>query len=119
LPRILHVEDDEDLISVIGATLTRKAEMVAARSLQHAEQLLRDDGFGFDLVLLDQVLPDGDGLGLVPGLLKSRVPIVLLVNEVPANVSPNVAAVLVKSQQPAAQAAAAILTYLARAPTRT
>jgi PAS domain S-box-containing protein len=115
VPRVLYVEDDEDLISVIGATLAGKAHIVPAHNLRDAERLLR--GETFDMVVLDQALPDGDGLSLVdrvPGLIQFSVPIVLLVTDVPSEVSTSVAEVLVKSQVSAAQVAATILCYLPR-----
>jgi PAS domain S-box-containing protein len=115
VPRVLYVEDDEDLISVIGATLAGKAHIVPAHNLRDAERLLRDETF--DMVALDQALPDGDGLSLVdrvPGLVQLPVPIVLLVTDVPSEVSTSVAEVLVKSQVSAAQVAATILSYLPR-----
>jgi PAS domain S-box-containing protein len=114
LPRMLFVEDDEDLISVIGASLASKARVVPARSLQEAEQLLRDEHF--ELVVLDQSLPDGSGLSLVeriPEIVKRILPtVILLATDPPRSVHANVAAVLVKSQVSAAQAAATILSYL-------
>jgi CheY-like chemotaxis protein len=114
LPRLLFVEDDEDLISVISATLASKAQVLAARSLQAAELMLREETF--DLVILDQTLPDGDGLSLVdriPALVERIVPtVILLVTDPSLTVHEKVAAVLVKSQISAAQAAATILSYL-------
>lgn len=114
LPRLLFVEDDEDLISVITATLASKAHVVAAHSLQEAELLLREETF--DLVILDQTLPDGNGLSLVdriPALVERIVPnVILLVTDPSAGVHEKVAAVLVKSQISAAQAAATILSHL-------
>jgi CheY-like chemotaxis protein/two-component sensor histidine kinase len=115
VPRVLYVEDDEDLVIVIGATLVGKAHIVPARNLHDAERLLR--GETFDMVVLDQALPDGDGLSLVdrvPSLVQFSVPIVLLVTDVPSEVSRGVAEVLVKSQVSAAQVAATILCYLPR-----
>jgi CheY-like chemotaxis protein len=114
LPRLLFVEDDEDLISVIGATLASKVRIVAAHTLQEAELLLREERF--EMVVLDQTLPDGNGLSLVdriPSLVERVVPtIILLATDPPRSVHDKVAAVLVKSQNSAAQAAATILTYL-------
>jgi PAS domain S-box-containing protein len=113
VPRILYVEDDDDLISVIGATLAHRAQVVPAYSLLEAERLLREEAF--DLVILDQSLPDGNGLNWVdrlPGLLGRSIPVVLLATNTPEHVNRNVSAVLVKSQASAAQAAATILAYL-------
>ena len=115
VPRVLYVEDDEDLISVIRAALAGRIEVVAARSLQAAEQLLREDKFG--LVILDQQLPDGNGIGLVDRIAElagRAVPIIILsAAAVPHDAYPRVAAVLIKSQVSAAQVATTILSYLA------
>ncbi len=111
LPRVLFVEDDEDLISVIGATLTDRVQIIPAHNLQRAERLLREERF--DLVILDQMLPDGNGLMLVDRIPELVVPkVILLVTDPPRVVDARVAAVLVKSQVSAAQAAATILSYL-------
>jgi CheY-like chemotaxis protein len=111
MPRVLFVEDDDDLISVIGATLSGRIQIVPAHDLQKAERLLREEKF--DLVVLDQMLPDGNGLALVdrmPELVVTKV--ILLVTDPPKVVHAKVAAVLVKSQVSTAQAAATILSHL-------
>jgi CheY-like chemotaxis protein len=111
MPRVLFVEDDDDLISVIGATLSGRIQIVPAHDLQKAERLLREEKF--DLVVLDQMLPDGNGLALVdrmPELVVTKV--ILLVTDPPKVVHAKVAAVLVKSQISTAQAAATILSHL-------
>jgi PAS domain S-box-containing protein len=111
LPRVLFVEDDDDLISVIGATLTGRVQIIPAHDLKKAEQLLREERF--DLVVLDQTLPDGDGLTLVDRIPELVAPkVILLVTDPPQVMHARVGAVLVKSQVSAAQAAATILSYL-------
>jgi PAS domain S-box-containing protein len=114
-PRLLYVEDDEDLISVIRAALADRVEIVPARTLQDAERLLREEEFG--LVILDQSLPDGDGITLVDliaGYAGHPVPIIILsAADVPQDIYRKVAAVLIKSQVSAAQVATTILSYLA------
>jgi PAS domain S-box-containing protein len=114
-PRLLYVEDDEDLISVIRAALADRVEIVPARTLQDAERLLREEEFG--LVILDQSLPDGDGITLVDliaGYAGHSVPIIILsAADVPQDIYRKVAAVLIKSQVSAAQVATTILSYLA------
>jgi PAS domain S-box-containing protein len=115
LPRLLYVEDDEDLISVIRAALSGRVEIVPARTLRVAERLLREEEFG--LVILDQSLPDGDGITLVDLIAQNAghlVPIIILsAADVPHDVYQKVAAVLIKSQVSAAQVATTILSYLA------
>jgi PAS domain S-box-containing protein len=114
VPKLLYVEDDEDLISVIRAALAGRVEVVPARNLREAERLLEEQEFG--LVILDQSLPDGSGISLVdlisgyPGHL---VPIIILcAADVPHDAYGKVAAVLIKSQVSAAQVATTILSYL-------
>jgi PAS domain S-box-containing protein len=115
VPRLLYVEDDEDLISVIRAALAGRIEIVPARSMQEAQRLLVEEEF--DLVLLDQLLPDGNAIGLIDriaGYAGHALPIMILsAADVPHDVYPKVAAVLVKSQVSAAQVATTILSYLA------
>ncbi len=114
VPRLLYVDDDENVVGVISAALAVGAHIVRAHSWPEAERLLRDEKF--DLVVLDRSLADGHGLGLVdriPALAVHSVPIVILSNtDVPVNVHDKVAAVLIKSQLSAAQVAAGIFSYL-------
>jgi PAS domain S-box-containing protein len=115
VPRLLYVEDDEDLISVMRAALADRVEIVPARTVQEAERLLCEEVF--DLVILDQLLPDGNAIGLVdriPGYAGHPLPIMILsAADVPRDAYSKVAAVLIKSQVSAAQVATTILTYLA------
>jgi PAS domain S-box-containing protein len=114
IPRLLYVEDDEDLISVIRAALVGRVEIVAAHSLRDAERLLREEHFG--LVVLDQWLPDGNGITLIDRIASNGgrpIPIIVLsVADVSSDVYDKVAAVLIKSQVSAAQVATTILAYL-------
>ena len=60
--KILLVEDDPDLAPALEATLRQSGyEAVCARTGRQALQLLQDPG-GFDLVVLDLMLPDLSGL---------------------------------------------------------
>jgi CheY-like chemotaxis protein len=117
VPRLLYVEDDVDLISVIRAALVGRVEIIAAHCLRDAERLLREEQFG--LVVLDQWLPDGNGITLVDRIASSGgrpIPIVVLsATDVSPDVYKKVAAVLLKSQVSAAQVATMILSYLALA----
>jgi PAS domain S-box-containing protein len=116
VPRILHVEDDPDLISVIREALAGRADVVPAHSLKDAEKLLREGGFS--LAVLDQSLPDGSGLKLVdriPELVGYALPIIVLsTTDVSRDVHAKVAAVVVKSQMSAVRIASTILSYLPR-----
>jgi PAS domain S-box-containing protein len=114
VPRLLYVEDDEDLISVIRAALAGRVEVVPARNLRDAERLLGEEEFA--LVILDQSLPDGSGISLmdlIAGYAGHLVPVIILsAADVPHEVYGKVAAVLIKSQVSAAQVATTILSYL-------
>ena len=114
MPRLLYVEDDEDLISVIRATLAGRVEVVPARNLREAEQLLREEEFG--LVILDQLLSDGNGISLVGRIAEYAghpVPVIILsAADVPHDTYAKVAAVLIKSHVSAAQVATTILSHL-------
>jgi PAS domain S-box-containing protein len=114
VPRLLYVEDDEDLISVIRAALAGRVEIVPAHTCRDAERLLREQPFG--LVVLDQSLPDGNAIALVDRIAATepRRPIIILsAVDVPHATRANVAAVLIKSQVSAAQVATTILSYMA------
>jgi two-component system response regulator PilR (NtrC family) len=63
-PRILIVDDEPDLVELIGLTLKRMGiESVGAGTLEGARQELRQKPYAF--CLLDLKLPDGNGLDLV------------------------------------------------------
>jgi PAS domain S-box-containing protein len=115
VPKLLYVEDDEDLISVIRAALAGRVEIVPARSLREAERLIRDEEFR--MVVLDQLLPDGNGISLLELIAEQAghpLPIIILsAAAVPHDAYPKVAAVLIKSQVSAAQVATTILSYMA------
>jgi CheY-like chemotaxis protein len=114
VPRLLYVEDDEDLINVIRETLAGRADIVAAHTLGEAERLLAENSF--ELIILDQALPDGSGISLVdriPRLVGRSVPIVILsAADVPDEMHRKVAAVIAKSEASAAHVATTILSYL-------
>jgi len=70
-PRILHLEDDESVLQIVSLLVADTGEVVPARTLKEAKTLLERETF--DLVLLDLMLPDGDGEDLLP-FLKGLVP---------------------------------------------
>jgi len=70
-PRILHVEDDPDILQVTAVILRNLAEVVAAPNLATARQQLQTQPF--DLILLDWTLPDGSGLELLSDLRQLAV----------------------------------------------
>lgn len=66
LPRILHVEDTELQRLLVQDSLENVAQITPAVDLAEAKEALI---YGqYDLVLLDLVLPDGDGTELLPSI---------------------------------------------------
>lgn len=99
MPKILHVEDDVDVVQVVATILAGQATLVPAKSLQEAQALLAKQRF--DLVLLDINLPDGSGLDLLPLInqLTPTPPVTIFsATDVDADVLDKVTSALVKSQ---------------------
>lgn len=71
-PRILHVEDDEDLSRVVAAAVGPLAEVAYAGGLVEARARLARERF--DLIILDVTLRDGSGLDLMADLKASPHP---------------------------------------------
>lgn len=62
--RLLLVEDDGDVAETLTAYLERQGFVVdRAETLAVAQDVILDNDF--DLVLLDRLLPDGDGVSLI------------------------------------------------------
>jgi len=99
-PRILHVEDDENIVEIIATLIEGAADVFAATTLSKARRLLKQQTF--DLVILDLMLPDGEGETLLPLLNKpgqqSTPVIIFSAKEVSREISENIRAVLLKSQ---------------------
>jgi PAS domain S-box-containing protein len=80
VPRVLVVEDDEDLARVLAASLEQRGlRVLIAPTAAAATRLSRT--FLPDLIVLDIVLPDGDGFAVVEQLRQdgrlSTVPLVV------------------------------------------
>jgi len=96
--RILHVEDDPDIVHIVGALLQGTAQVDVAMNLATAREKLLQD---YDLVILDMGLPDGSGETLLP-LLANRdkaIPVVIFsANEIDTSSSQHVLANFIKSK---------------------
>ena len=80
-PRILVVEDDEDLLRMMYRMLSTIADVAMAADGEHALQILKA-GPAPDLVITDWMMPRKDGLTLVKDMKHdeklSRVPAIIL-----------------------------------------
>lgn len=78
--RLLLLEDDAGLIDGLTYSLTKNGfEIEIARTIKEAEKLVMEDT-GFDLLIFDVTLPDGNGFNLCEKLRRSgsRLPIIFL-----------------------------------------
>ncbi|MBE8168516.1 MAG: response regulator transcription factor [Shewanella sp.] len=78
-PQILLVEDEEDLATLIKLNLNvLKLDVTHCSTLTQAQQQINDHDY--DLILMDRMLPDGDGLTLCLLLAEQDIdiPIMLL-----------------------------------------
>ena len=62
--RILHIEDEKDILDIVSALFGKEAHIEQAMTVKTAKKKLTEESF--DLVLLDIHLPDGSGLSLLP-----------------------------------------------------
>ena len=95
--KVLHVEDDPDVLELVENTLAGRYVLQSARSLHEARAIL--EGSAFDIAILDLALPDGSGRDLVP-LLRERGSQVLVftAQDAEADIARDVDALLVKSR---------------------
>lgn len=98
-PKILHVEDDEDVRKITHAILCSEAHVFQASNLKDAKAFLKSNEF--DLLLLDVELPDGKGTELLPIVNKyfneKIVTVIFSAYNVNEDIARQVDAVLLKS----------------------
>ena len=98
-PRILHVEDDPDIVSIVSALVGEVAEVTSAATREEARGLIHEQTF--DLIILDLLLPDGSGEDLLCDLHRSsnyKVPVIVFSAKEPsADLAYRIEATLVKS----------------------
>lgn len=75
LPHILHIEDNVDMQHVVSAILEKHASVETANNLLQAKQLLESNKY--DLIILDLLLPDGNGIEILPLLSQYKVPVLV------------------------------------------
>lgn len=115
-PRILHVEDNQDILSVVAALVGKSTQLVSARTVKDAVRLLSTETY--DLVILDMVLPDGSGENVLPliqhGIGTGTPVIIFSAHEVSRDMVANIEAVLVKSKTSNEVLLRTIKSYIAR-----
>jgi DNA-binding response OmpR family regulator len=77
--RVLHVDEDPDVLRAVGSSLNGSADWVAAGSIEAARLALA--AHHFDLVVIDVALAAGSGLDLLPDLQDSEgnaIPVIVL-----------------------------------------
>lgn len=82
-PRVLQVEDDRFMLDLVNAIAGESFELVQVENLASAKDVLTEQVF--DLIILDVLLPDGDGLSLLKTLKERGNPEVLVVSQVSLN----------------------------------
>lgn len=97
MPRILHVEDDNDTQRVVFTMLEKHATLVSVASLEEARKILSQEKF--DLVILDLLLPDGCGVELLSLFGQYNIPVIVYSSiELDRKYSRDVCQALVKSK---------------------
>jgi PAS domain S-box-containing protein len=76
-PKVLHVDDDPDILKVVAAALSQKAEVTSAASLAEARAAIARQKF--DVAVLDLTLRDGRGPELLESLRDENGPIPIVV----------------------------------------
>ncbi len=77
-PRILHIEDDQDILDVVQNVIGDLAEVETVKTLKESRSLLQKKSY--DLVILDLILPDGEGeevLSLLKGEHGKLTPVIV------------------------------------------
>ena len=95
-PRVLHVEDDPDIVRLVFYALRDLAEITAVPSIAEARRAL--EAGGIDLMILDVGLIDGSGLVLLDGDGPKPPTVLFSAHEVNPDRRDELVAVLVKSQ---------------------
>jgi PAS domain S-box-containing protein len=113
-PRILHVEDDEDLQALLARLVAPlEVDLASAGSLAEAREVLARQHF--DLAIIDLMLPDGDGSELFDELAQRDPPppvIIFSALDSPVHHSRLALRQLVKSRHNGSQLAALIQQLL-------
>ncbi|XZE43682.1 sigma-54-dependent transcriptional regulator [Pirellulaceae bacterium SH467] len=67
--RVLVIDDDPSMVPLVEGLLPKGVSITGARTLEKGKSLAADHRF--DVILLDQILPDGAGLDCIEALLSN------------------------------------------------
>ena len=98
LPRILHVEDEQDIHMIVSKMLQHDCELAWTTTVSAAKDILEEEDF--DMVLLDISLPDGSGLDLLETIERRVIPprvVIFSAQNVDPEIAQQVNSVLIKS----------------------
>ncbi|MEI9985789.1 MAG: PAS domain S-box protein [Aliidongia sp.] len=95
-PRLLHVEDDPDIVRLVNFAVRDLADITAVSTVAEARGVL--GAGGIDLMILDVGLIDGSGLALLDGDGPRPPTVLFSAQEVNPDRRDELVAVLVKSQ---------------------
>jgi PAS domain S-box-containing protein len=96
-PHILHVENDQETQFAVTNLLKDYANVTTTGSIDETRRLLFQ--YNFDLIILDLILLDGNGVELLPFFAKYSIPIIVYsASELDSKYSTYVHHVLVKSR---------------------
>ncbi|WP_165814827.1 ATP-binding protein [Labrenzia sp. 011] len=93
----LHVEDDNDFYTILATGLEPDLELLHVKTVAEARKLLKEHVF--DIVILDRLLEDGEGLDVIPFIPAPESTKILVVTAIDENVQHiHVDATLVKAK---------------------
>lgn len=102
LPRVLHIEDDPDIVRLVEAAFEEKAELTSAPSIARARRAISKGKL--DLAILDLGLSDGSGLELLGDLAEAPggpIPVIIFsAQDADPVIAARVQAYLTKSHTP-------------------
>lgn len=75
IPKVLHIEDDEDTLQIVSNLLEKMAIITPVKTIKEAKENLGNQDF--DLAILDLLLPDGNGVELLGPLAEHGIPVIV------------------------------------------
>lgn len=97
--RILHVDDDRDMLQLVARAVSSRADIVSVDSVAAARAMLATGRF--DLVVLDIALADGSGLDLLSNLYDedgNPIPVIVFSAQDTPKIAAHVLATVTKSR---------------------